>query len=329
MAAEFKVIQEPAVTQQSKVQVVPSYGAATRSSKTAAVAATELMPSLFHTFQDKMDEISGISNHLRDTTIGASDGNGAASQRKLSARKNAQQDAVEFLTFLLDTLHEELVHAEAQNALAPSQYSSSEKLTESDRLTTRSPFPRNATPSMMSIDGEGSTLNSRQNSWDMVIALSRQNSLSAESALATAESAEDGWNTVSKASKAKVKAVVVDAESKKRAASASNASVISRLFHGTLRYKYVYLRPYYKHVCVSAHCTVSSNFDCAFNLSCACGVCTYNICRSEVVYKAKKTNSVTFQQFHCLTLDVANAAGASTSIDSCLNNYFAEEVSAL
>lgn len=51
-------------------------------------------------------------------------------------------------------------------------------------------------------------------------------------------------------------------------------------------------------------------------------------CRSEVVYKAKKTNSVTFQQFHCLTLDVANARGGvgSTSIDSCLSSYFAEEV---
>lgn len=45
----------------------------------------------------------------------------------------------------------------------------------------------------------------------------------------------------------------------------------------------------------------------------------------------KKTNSVTFQQFHCLTLDVANAAagagsGSTTSIDACLSNYFAEEV---
>jgi hypothetical protein len=45
----------------------------------------------------------------------------------------------------------------------------------------------------------------------------------------------EGWSTVSKASKGKAKAVVVDAESKERADSASKASVISRLFHATLR----------------------------------------------------------------------------------------------
>ena len=54
--------------------------------------------------------------------------------------------------------------------------------------------------------------------------------------------------------------------------------------------------------------------------------------RSEVIYKIKKTNSVTFQQFHCLTLDVANTGnngagnGSSISVDSCLNTYFTEEV---
>jgi hypothetical protein len=49
--------------------------------------------------------------------------------------------------------------------------------------------------------------------------------------------------------------------------------------------------------------------------------------RSEVVYKAKKTNSVTFQRFHCLTLDVgAGGATGSITLESCLNTYFAEEV---
>jgi hypothetical protein len=49
--------------------------------------------------------------------------------------------------------------------------------------------------------------------------------------------------------------------------------------------------------------------------------------RSEVVYKVKKTNSVTFQRFHCLTLDVlAGGATGSITLESCLNTYFAEEV---
>jgi hypothetical protein len=52
--------------------------------------------------------------------------------------------------------------------------------------------------------------------------------------------------------------------------------------------------------------------------------------RSEVVYKAKKTNSVTFQRFHCLTLDVGSGGATGTiSLDTCLANYFAEEVSRL
>jgi len=53
-----------------------------------------------------------------------------------------------------------------------------------------------------------------------------------------------------------------------------------------------------------------------------------------VVYKAKKVNSVTFQQAHCLTLDLAGSgagagAGASSGtveLETCLANYFAEEV---
>ncbi len=50
--------------------------------------------------------------------------------------------------------------------------------------------------------------------------------------------------------------------------------------------------------------------------------------RSEVVYKAKKTNSVTFQRFHCLTLDVGTGGVTGTiSLDTCLATYFAEEVS--
>ena len=53
--------------------------------------------------------------------------------------------------------------------------------------------------------------------------------------------------------------------------------------------------------------------------------------RSEVMYKAKKVNSITFQRFHCLTLDVQSEshgkkAGGPLSISSCLDLYFREEV---
>ncbi|KAJ1425869.1 hypothetical protein B484DRAFT_450927 [Ochromonadaceae sp. CCMP2298] len=99
-----------------------------------------------------------------------------------------------------------------------------------------------------------------------------------------AEEGEDGWSTVSKVTRPKVKNVTVDADSKQRAAQACNASPVSRIFHGTLR--------------------------------------------SGVSYKLKREDSVTFQQFHCLTLDVGggiSASKASLSLMSCLENYFQEE----
>eukprot|EP01036_Dinobryon_divergens_P022500 gene22500-30761_t len=55
--------------------------------------------------------------------------------------------------------------------------------------------------------------------------------------------------------------------------------------------------------------------------------------RSEVMYKAKKVNSITFQRFHCLTLDVQGESGRNgkkpsgrVSISTCLDMYFREEV---
>lgn len=53
--------------------------------------------------------------------------------------------------------------------------------------------------------------------------------------------------------------------------------------------------------------------------------------RSEVVYKAKKTCSVTFQRLHCLTLSIGEYVQSSPSrhtlsLDEALQNYFREEV---
>lgn len=220
---------------------------AAKAVRQSAVAATVLMSSLFQTFQFQMDGISGAARG--STTIGSS---GTGSK---GGRKNNQQDAVEFLTFLLDALHEEIIHAEAENArqaaeaalattttttTAASTATSAAATSNSKSTATRvrnssSPLlPGSAT--MSADDYDLLPISSRQNSSDMVIALTRQNSLAVAGEEKRDEAEEDeGWSTVGKASKSKVKAVVVDAESKERADSASKASVISRLFHATLR----------------------------------------------------------------------------------------------
>ena len=109
-----------------------------RHVRTSPVAATSLMASLFHTFQRQMDGISGFT---RDYTV-------APDNRK--NKKNGQQDAMEFLTFLLDTLHEEIIRAEAE---------------------TEAQLAAGALPE----DGIV-----RQDSLEMEIALTRQNSLSVD-----------------------------------------------------------------------------------------------------------------------------------------------------
>lgn len=109
---------------------------ASRHMRTSPIAATSLMSSLFQIFQRQMDGISGVT---RDYTAGADN-------RK--NKKNGQQDAMEFLTFLLDTLHEEIVRCETESS------STENGLTE-----------------------EGIP---RQDSLEMEIALTRQNSLSVD-----------------------------------------------------------------------------------------------------------------------------------------------------
>ena len=109
-----------------------------RHVRTSPVAATSLMASLFQTFQRQMDGISGFT---RDYTV-------APDNRK--NKKNGQQDAMEFLTFLLDTLHEEIIRAEA----------------ETEALLAAGALPE-----------EGIV---RQDSLEMEIALTRQNSLSVD-----------------------------------------------------------------------------------------------------------------------------------------------------
>jgi hypothetical protein len=171
------------------------------------IAATTLMPTLFAAFQSKMDLISGYSPPAG------------------KPRKNAQQDAGEFLTFLLDALHEEILRVEAAvaaSAAAALDISNTGGLRESPVLASDASPPRTG----------GGTGGSAK----MELAYSR----SADSADDGA--GDDGWSTVSKsASKVKVKSVVVDAASKERAAAASNATVISRIFYSVLRYVFVFV----------------------------------------------------------------------------------------
>lgn len=196
---------------------------ATRTTaRKVAVAATALMPTLYQTFQRQMD---GISEGSRDVTIGS---NGASKVGK----KSNQQDAVECLTFLLDALHEEIVQVEAENARRAAE---TQPATAVGKLSREGSSA--ALGNLSTDDYDLISMDSRQNSYEMAIALTRQNSLATAPGHQHAEAdPDDGWSTVaSKSAKSKVKAVVVDTASKERADSASSASIISRLFHGTLR----------------------------------------------------------------------------------------------
>jgi hypothetical protein len=182
-----------------------------------AIAATSLMSTLYQTFQRQMD---GIAGNSRDATMGTN-----------GKRKNNQQDAVECLTFLLDALHEEIIHTEAENArlAAEAAAASANKVSAFSRDSST-----HGAGNMSGDDFDLIPFDSRQNSFEMVIALSRQNSLATQQP--QGQDADDGWSTVTpKAVKKQTKAVVVDTASKERADSASSASIISRLFHATLR----------------------------------------------------------------------------------------------
>jgi ubiquitin C-terminal hydrolase len=80
----------------------------------------------------------------------------------------------------------------------------------------------------------------------------------------------------------------VDQVSRKNAVMLNNSTIISSVFHGTLR--------------------------------------------SEVKYPNKKATSVSFQRFHCLSLDLTLPSSSSSShhsleLQTALDAYFAEEVS--
>lgn len=108
----------------------------------------------------------------------------------------SQEDAMEFLTFLLDNLHEEIVQFEASN-------------TDNDTNNNNSDNACNAGSESVAL-------------------------LSSSMKMASVSSEDDqGWNTVTTK---KVVKNIVDDKSKDNVAKESEASVISKLFHSTLRY---------------------------------------------------------------------------------------------
>ena len=139
--------------------------------------------------------------------------------------KPRQQDACEFLTFLLDVLHEELVAVE------------------------QLPHVVAALKATSAVTGDGTADDTSRTSGDLVlsdehdVAISREESGGSvqEEEGEEEEDADGGWNTVPSKSKSKeqsknrVKSVMVDDSSRRRAQQAGSSSAISAIFHGTLR----------------------------------------------------------------------------------------------
>ena len=253
-----------------KPPIVGMHNSPTSTSRapwSSPIAATALMLLLFRTFQIQMENIAGggTSAFVEKTKNGAGNGKDAAGKRK-----NIQQDAVEFLTFLLDSLHEELIGAERKEALLVAQQQQQQqtlfRLTPSpciglDISNTKSStltdddiplLARNFSGSM-SIDGDVTeaekraltrtrTQTSSTDDFSVRLGMNTKSTSGimdqsiAETEAEPGEGEDDGWNTVSsKSSKSNKLKAVIDTESKDRAAVASNASVISKIFHTTLR----------------------------------------------------------------------------------------------
>lgn len=92
----------------------------------------------------------------------------------------------------------------------------------------------------------------------------------------------------------------VDQVSRRNAVMLNNSTIISSIFHGTLR------------------------SDLPLALLCLNTL----LSRSEVKYPNKKASSVSFQRFHCLSLDLSSTSSLNTSLNlrDAMEMYFREEV---
>lgn len=166
-------------------------------SRTLPIAANTFIPKLVKSFQRsrQSDNYSSYSSDLDVTQIIAH-----------------QEDASEFLTFLLDCLHEECVTLSAMPADEGGDGDGHE-------------------------DGrDGSSSNSSSSS---SITSSDQSSSSNSSGDGSGSGSSADWSTVVK-TKAKLPKPIINTQSLSLASFASEASLVSRLFHGVLRQEMIY-----------------------------------------------------------------------------------------
>lgn len=171
------------------------------------ISANLYMSGLFGAFQRNID---AIHPPPKVSTRGG----------KASLGKTTQEDAMEFLTFLLDALHEELAgHDKAERARLAAEGEQS--------VNSVSASIGELAVSTESVALSNSNISECGSSDTVELEVSR---LHEEDEDAQAPESE-GWNTVTKS---RVKSVV-DAPSREAVRVAGDASVINKIFHGTLR----------------------------------------------------------------------------------------------
>jgi hypothetical protein len=176
------------------------------------ITANLYMSGLFQAFQRNID---AIRPPPKVSTRGG----------KAALGKTTQEDAMEFLTFLLDALHEELAGCDK---------------TERDRLAAEGEGDEGknnlsvpvselvVSTESVALMKSGSSDCGSCDTVELEVARLREEEDDEESQAPESE----GWNTVTKS---RVKNVV-DAPSKEAVRVAGEASVINRIFHGTLRW---------------------------------------------------------------------------------------------
>lgn len=187
--------------QESVSHSKPLDGKSSASSRLAAVDVSHYLPAIIRSFQASVS--SGL--HVPD--------------RGTTRTKPRQEDAMEFLTFLLDALHEELVSLSSSSSPSAAAASSASEGSNGKMQ----PCP----PESISLDGsEGQEGGGGGGGKGSVLKESE----------GQGQGGADEWNVVAKkkSSGGKVSSVVDDS-SRLAARKAVDSSLVSRLFHGTLR----------------------------------------------------------------------------------------------
>lgn len=182
----------------------------------------------------------------------------------MKGKGNTSEDAMEFLTYFLDLLHESLMQVDNNDVIHNLAMQCQVYMNEPK--TTELVYPKLLQNFTDNLVIHNSTLvENIEKGIDLkplikrILSRSKYHVLVDEGEMEQDIQGQDDWNTVAKAG---LKKAVVCNESKRAAIKLNASTVISRLFHGTMR--------------------------------------------SEVQYLQKKLSSVTFQRFHCISLDIIN-----------------------